>query len=92
MCVLISLLVDGSSESYGRYAEVMVSSSRLPPHVYVILTIVAAPEQSWNNGRAIIWFLTQTQDLHYHWAQQKKLVPLSWLSLSFGPYKCKFPE
>jgi hypothetical protein len=39
----------GSSESYDRYAEIMISSPQLPPHVYLILTVVAS---------TLMWFLT----------------------------------
>jgi hypothetical protein len=34
----------GSSESYGRYAEVTVSFSQLSPHMYVILTVAVSLE------------------------------------------------
>jgi hypothetical protein len=75
MRFLSSIVGGESSESYGRYAEVMMNSSQLSPHVYIVLTIVASLKQSSNTCRALMRFLTKIRNLGIPSGATENVVP-----------------
>jgi hypothetical protein len=53
----------------------------------VIFTVGMPLEQNSNKGKALIWFLTENQDLNYLQVQHETPFLPKHLSLLFTPYK-----